>query len=416
MPTGVARSNLDIADTFIELLFRLEGGETIPRLLKYDRPIRVSLRSPGLNTYRPEVDHLLRRLRREAGLDIRLVGPSASAEILIHAVSRRDIRRAVPGAACFIEPGVRSWSDFRNPLSRARRSGWTTQEKLGVTSIFIPADSSPQDTRDCLHEEIAQALGPVNDLFRVADTVFNDDNFHSVLTPFDMLILRTLYAPELRVGMSRGDVSARLPAILNRVNPRGRTIPRRASAPESRAWKAAITRALGANVSPGQRRVAAERALNLASAMRPQDHRLGFSLLTLGRVQARENPGRAVEYLSAAYRDFDARFGQNDIHTARAALHLGLLRLTGGDFPAAIALASRHLDAARNAENAVVLAGLHAIIAEGHKELGDLAAARRAQLEFLKWARYAFGDADGSIAKARAQLQSFTRSKQGIDS
>ncbi len=44
--------------------------------------------------------------------------------------------------------------------------------------------------RDCLHEELAQALGPLNDLYRLSNSVFNDDNFHSVLTGFDMEMLR----------------------------------------------------------------------------------------------------------------------------------------------------------------------------------------------------------------------------------
>ena len=28
--------------------------------------------------------------------------------------------------------------------------------------VFVPADASPQELRDCLHEELAQALGPLN--------------------------------------------------------------------------------------------------------------------------------------------------------------------------------------------------------------------------------------------------------------
>jgi hypothetical protein len=64
-------------------------------------------------------------------------------------------------------------------------------------AVFIPSDVSPQEVRDCLHEEVAQALGPLNDLYRLPDSVFNDDNFHAVLTGFDMLILRTYYDAEL---------------------------------------------------------------------------------------------------------------------------------------------------------------------------------------------------------------------------
>ena len=74
--------------------------------------------------------------------------------------------------------------------------------------------------RACLNEEIGQALGPVNDLYRLPDSVFNDDNIHLQLTGFDLLMLRILYSPELRVGMSRDAASAALPALLARLNRR----------------------------------------------------------------------------------------------------------------------------------------------------------------------------------------------------
>lgn len=74
--------------------------------------------------------------------------------------------------------------------------------------------------RDCLHEEITQALGPANDLYRLPDTIWNDDNLHGVATPFDMLILRVLYQPELHSGMTRAQAAAVLPKVFARENPR----------------------------------------------------------------------------------------------------------------------------------------------------------------------------------------------------
>ena len=79
--------------------------------------------------------------------------------------------------------------------------------------------------RDCLAEEITQALGPANDLYRLPDSIWNDDNFHGMATPFDMLILRALYQPELQSGMTRPEVAAALPGVLDRVNPEGRGLP-----------------------------------------------------------------------------------------------------------------------------------------------------------------------------------------------
>jgi hypothetical protein len=42
-----------------------------------------------------------------------------------------------------------------------------------------------------------------------------------VLTGFDMMMLKAYYSPELRSGMTRGQVSQALPHILNRINPAG---------------------------------------------------------------------------------------------------------------------------------------------------------------------------------------------------
>lgn len=403
---GVARSNQDIAQDFLDLTFALEGGDILPRLLKYDGPIRVALRSPGLSTYQPELDHLLNRLRREAGLDISQTFDTSAANIHIQAIPRETIRRAFPGAACFIVPGVTSWSEFRRPTGGPAQILWSAQEKLTRVAIFIPADSTPQDTRDCLHEEMAQALGPANDLYRIADTVFNDDNFHSILTPFDMLVLRTLYDDSLRVGMSRPEVAERLLGILNRINPAGRVAPT-PRAPETRVWKTAIEGALDRRRGRTSRLNAANRAISLANAMSPPDHRLGLALLTRGRIEARTSPRTAASAFDAAYRQFTRQFGSDDIRAAHVALHLALFALRDGRLEDAVSLARTHIPAARRAENAVVLSGLLAIEAEAFLAAGDLAAARRTRVESLTWARYAFGDEDGDIARAQAQIAAF---------
>ena len=139
-----------------------------------------------------------------------------------------QISRIFPTAACFIVPGETDWRGFlrRRPEDRLR---WPDQATLERAAIFLPLDTTPQDVRDCLNEEITQALGPADDLYRLPDTIWNDDNFHGLATPFDMLILRTLYQPELRSGMTRAEVAAALPGILARTNPRGRGLPRAAA-------------------------------------------------------------------------------------------------------------------------------------------------------------------------------------------
>jgi hypothetical protein len=56
--------------------------------------------------------------------------------------------------------------------------------------------------RLCLHEEITQGLGLVNDSPHARPSIFNDDEEFALLTKHDELLLRLLYDERLRPGMS----------------------------------------------------------------------------------------------------------------------------------------------------------------------------------------------------------------------
>ncbi len=402
--TGVARSNRHLAQDFLDLTFELESGEPLRGLLRHEGPVRVFVRAPGLGPYRRDLENLLARLRAEARIDIRSTDDPAAAQIHIDGVSQRELQRVDPGAACFIVPGETSWDAFRRRANRDRLR-WSEQRTLGRTAIFIPVDTFPQDIRDCLHEELGQALGPANDLYRLPDTVFNDDNFHGILTPFDMLMLRALYDPALNSGQPRQVVAARIGPILARINPRGEGIgapPRAAAEPE---WKRQIERALTRGNATATRRAAAGRAVDMARAMQPVDHRLGVALIARGRLWREGDPGAAARDFLEAEQLFRRQLGVQDVRTAQATLHVALLALEAGNADAAATLSERAIPAARRAENAVLLSSLLAVKAAALAAQGDLTAARTAQLDHLRWARYAYGDASGERTRAQARLE-----------
>ena len=200
----VVRPNSEVAQDFLDLSFQMESGRVLPILTKFEGPIRVSVRGTPPPSLEADLARLLARLRSEAGIDIARAARGERGQIVIEAVPRKALQRAVPQAACFVVPNVAGWQDFRRNR-RGATTDWTKLDTRRRATVIIPRDVSPQEVRDCLHEEIAQALGPLNDLYRLPDSTFNDDNFHTVLTGFDMLILRTYYAPELPNGISRAN-------------------------------------------------------------------------------------------------------------------------------------------------------------------------------------------------------------------
>lgn len=402
-PVGVERSNADLAEDFLDLTFGLESGEPITGMLRYEKPIRVYMSGPGLDVYQADLDALIGRLQREAEIDIARSRSGSGADILIEAVPSDQISRYFPEAACFIVPGEKNWQDF---LGRPNdeRLRWSDQTTLSGAVIFLPADTTPQDVRDCLNEELTQALGPANDLYRLPDSIWNDDNFHGAATSFDMMMLRTLYQPEFSSGMNRVEASRRVRRVLDRINPMGRDLPRERTTPESRAWAGAIETALSGGANREERLRAAYTSTQIALEMDPADHRLGVSLLTLGRLSIRRDPITAAQYFVDAYQHFRAVDGLEGIRTAQAGIHMAALALGTEQYDLAISLADRHIPAAIEGQNAILVAGFLSIKAEALAAEGRDAAARSARLDSLRWARYGFGDENGDLAREQAQL------------
>lgn len=251
-PQPPVASNSDMARDFLDLAFTLESGRQLPVFTRFEGPITVRVTGEAPVSLTPDLKRLLHRLRTEAGIQIDLTG-GANANITVQAVTRSEIRDTLPSAACFVVPNVSSLAEYRS-ARRTKKVSWSqlrTRERL---AIFLPNDSSPQEVRDCLHEELAQAIGPLNDLYRLPDSVFNDDNVHTVLTGHDMTILRAYYDPGLRNGMTRNEVADRLPAILARINPRGVNVTPQRLSKTPRIWIDAVQTALGPGANPAQRR------------------------------------------------------------------------------------------------------------------------------------------------------------------
>ena len=388
LPAPPARSNADIARDFLDLHFRLEGGTALPVFTRFEGPVTVRVTGAPPAGMLADLDALLVRLRSEAGISISRVR-SSDAQITIEAVPRAAIRRALPNAACFVVPNAASLRDYRRSRHSSRTS-WAALRRRDKLAVFIPNDTSPQEMRDCLHEELAQALAPLNDLYRLPDSIFNDDNAHVVLTGFDMLVLRAAYAPELATGMTRGEVAARLPAVLARLNPAGESIAPAPLPGTPAGWAQAIETALVPGTSRAARLQAANRAAAMARDLGWQDHRRAFAHYTLGQLLLGRDPQAAQGHFRTALRYLANRPGAGP-QQARIHARLAALELTARNPEAALALTAPAARQARAAQNAALLATLQLQEADALALTGRSAEARAVRLDSLGWARYGFG-------------------------
>ncbi len=392
-PGPATRPNSEIALDFIDLAFRMESGRKLPVLSRFEGPITVRVQGPVNQTTVNDLSDLLNRLRREAQIDIRFTSGD-DANIVIEAVPNRTLQRVAPNAACFVVPRVQSWAELRAARNTPTLN-WATLRQRERAAIFLPSDVTPQEIRDCLHEELAQALGPLNDLYRLPDSVFNDDNIHAVLTGFDMLILRAYYAPELQSGMTEQQVAERLPRILRRLNPRGQRRGGQIPSDTSREWISAMELALG-EASDSRRRQAASRAIAIGQSLGWTGPREGFANYVYGRLQIGNDATLALGAFNAARRVY----GQSpitDIHSAHIAVQLAAFTLISGNAEATIAITDRAIPVAEKHENAALLALLMMFKAEALDLQGDTDAGMALRLDSLGWGLYGFGSREEVI-------------------
>lgn len=402
-PQPTQTPNPQIVQDILELGFALESGREIAQLSRFEGAITLRLTGtlPPLATV--ETDRLLARLRREAGLDIRR--QNGPANITVEFVPRATMRRSVPDASCFVVPNVATWDEFRSSL-RGSSLNWAEIIQRERVLVVAPSDATVQEMRDCLHEEVAQALGPLNDLYRIAGTVWNDDNFQTVLTGYDMLVLRVWNDPALRSGMSKAEVARRLPAILARLNPRGARGGAAAPSPTGRDWVDAVEGALSAP-APARSYTLASRALGLAVDAGWQDARLALSLFLVARFAPPARGAEALEALIQASRLYGAL---PDGAKARAYvdLHLSAQALGAKQYTVVLDLTARAMTAAKNAENGALLSSLMLLRAQALAAQGNTAQADRLRRDAGPYALYGFGS-DKAAAARRDEIALLAR-------
>ena len=390
-PTPPSRSNIAFAEDILDLSFAMETGRQLETISRFEGPISVTIAPGAPENLSIDLGRLLGRMRREARIDISQVPFSSeqNASVTIETLPRARMQRVVPQAACFVVPRISSWSEFRS--QRGQRSlDWTTLQTRERVAVFIPNDVSPQEMRDCLHEEVSQAIGPLNDLYRLPDSVFNDDNFNAVLTGFDMLVLRVYNSDSLRSGMTRGEVAAALPNLLARFNPNGAGRGGGPSSDTPRAWIDAIETALGGTANGARRIAAAQRAVSIATEAGWNDNRTAFGYFVLGRLSLARDAEASFTAFQSASRIY-SQLDPQSVQLAHVRMQLAAFALSNGDAEAALQLTGRATPVARRAENAALLSTLLMMRAEALALSGRASEARSVRLDSLAWGRYGFG-------------------------
>jgi hypothetical protein len=321
LPAGhTAYDNASLARLFTVLTHEMEGRARRPVLVRFETPISVGvegLAEEGLNAF---LDDFLARLRSNSNIAI-TQGPAPN-NLHIRFVDGGRFKKTLRSANCVIAQGDVSWKRFSTYPLAYSASKAAKALRIEQMTIFIPNTSRPYLMRNCLLEEVPQALGLSNDLFGLADSSFNDDGAHVWPTKLDYLMLRVLYAPEMTTGLDRRQTKSRALVLLDRFNPMGRNAPPlpRLNQRALEEWSYLIGRVFTRGVSQSNIREDVGKALQVVQAAAPGSAQHCFTLVTAGRVLSRPEPERALLLLNRARQVCDAAHGVSDIRYARIQL------------------------------------------------------------------------------------------------
>ncbi|MGF1553133.1 MAG: DUF2927 domain-containing protein [Paracoccaceae bacterium] len=232
-PADAPFSNDDLVENFRRIALHHEvdiarsGSEANAGrnpLARWHRPIRWSVVGRGSS----DVDYadivlLMARVARLTGLDIREADPGeTNMLILLVAEEERDsLGRALARRAPALAGAYERWRSTPSILCAATvpRGG---RRGIGFAMVVVGSEVTGLLRRSCLHEEIVQALGLMNDHPGVRPSIFNDDEEFALMTAHDEWLLRLLYDPALSPGMSEAEAMPIVRRLVARLRPDGR--------------------------------------------------------------------------------------------------------------------------------------------------------------------------------------------------
>ncbi|MEM7596666.1 MAG: DUF2927 domain-containing protein [Pseudomonadota bacterium] len=226
-------TNADVARNFERIAFfdEFEVGQGLKRasgepgrMAKWTGPVRIAVEFGAHTTLEQRevipglVAGYAQRLSRITGHPISTTSANANMHVLVAGIDDKD-----DTIARFreLEPNLSEASiNIVRNLSRKTLCFVVTfsepaaESKIYKGIVLIRAELPEPMVQGCVHEELAQGLGLRNDSAQARPSIFNDDEEFALLTSHDEELLRLLYHPSLKPGMTLNQARPLIKRIL----------------------------------------------------------------------------------------------------------------------------------------------------------------------------------------------------------
>ncbi|MFC3628121.1 DUF2927 domain-containing protein [Paracoccus angustae] len=189
------------------------GGAPAP-LRRWQDPVRFQIEFGTTSdvatrrAYRVEVGQFAARLAEATGHSVSLTDSGGNFIVM---VLSDDERRAIGPRLAQLVPGIPPQDiavmqdldadNFCTVFAYSRGAAPVYSNAVALIRAELP----PLLQSSCIHEELAQGMGLANDSPDARPSIFNDDEEFALLTRHDELLLKILYDPRLRPGMTRAE-------------------------------------------------------------------------------------------------------------------------------------------------------------------------------------------------------------------
>ncbi|MBL4749123.1 MAG: DUF2927 domain-containing protein [Amylibacter sp.] len=194
------------------------GGKFIERqtpssLRRWERPVRIALHfGPSTSKEQRAADtayvrNFATRLARLSGLDIQLTDAKRAnfSLLFLNKDEQRDYISELVGQVKYLIPKISN--EIKNSPRGIFCVAYAVSDSNSLAGykgviILIKGEHRGLMRESCIHEEMTQALGLANDSPDARPSIFNDDEEFALLTRHDELLLKMLYDPRLKIGMT----------------------------------------------------------------------------------------------------------------------------------------------------------------------------------------------------------------------
>lgn len=221
----------NLAENFLRIAFFQEigagRGKAAPMpLTRWKEPVRVALAfgaSVAPDTRAADsarIVSFLSRLSQLTGHPISLVDERPNYWIHIASVDERAaLGPALAAALTDATPDqiAAATRMDRNTYCQVLTQSDPATSTYNTAVVVIPSEHADLMRLACIHEELAQSLGLPNDSNAARPSIFNDDEEYALLTRQDELMLKMLYNPSLRPGMTEAEARPVVQTLASRL-------------------------------------------------------------------------------------------------------------------------------------------------------------------------------------------------------